>query len=211
MKRRAPTARRSWGGRRTMARAAGPSRLRLQSSARSLRGRPIATPPSAASSGRSSRRSPTSRSTASGSCVRRTRRRTEAHRRYHDAIAELEDARTEFAENRQSALWARLFPDAIANNAPNMMVLATGLRKPVERTLGLTTQVQADAVLRALREDADVLVQAMTADQARARPRQRGTGRRGLGRNEGARGAGAEGRQEARERYRREWGQEPGW
>ena len=38
----------------------------------------------------------------------------EAHRCYQDAIAELEQARTELAENRQAALWARLFPDSLA-------------------------------------------------------------------------------------------------
>ena len=96
------------------------------------------------------------------------------------------------------------------------MVLATGLRKPVERTLGVTTQVQADAVLRALREDAAVLVEAMTVDQARelglANTEKDGAVWAGTKEHEElVRKERRKERQEARERYRREWGREPGW
>ena len=72
--------------------------------------------------------------------------------------------------------------------------------------------VQSTAVLGALREDAKVLVEAMTVDQARelGLANTEKDGAVWVGTKEHEEQMRKE-RQEARERYRREWGQEPGW
>ncbi len=46
---------------------------------------------------------------------------------------------------------------SLANATPNYAVLALGLRRPVEQTMGVVTQLQAERVLMALRADADTL------------------------------------------------------
>ena len=91
---------------------------------------------------------------------------TEAHKRYLGAIQALEQARAELVDSRLGAIWAALFPGPLASSQPPVHALACGLRKPVERTMGLTAQVSAPGLIEALRSDADVLREAMTKEQA---------------------------------------------
>lgn len=134
----------------------------------------------------------------------------EAYKRYTSLVQELEEARTELVESRAAALWAALFPGSLANNMPNANDLATGLRKPIEAALGLKTRVSAAGVFQALRADADVLVEAMTRDQALelgvANPHEGGA--IWASTPEGQKQLEIE-RREALERYRQMWGHYP--
>jgi hypothetical protein len=111
-------------------------------------------------------------------------------------------------------LWASLFPGELANQAPgDTAAIAANLRKPVEAALQLKTRLSAAGVFRVLRDDAEILADAMTRDQAlelgaadphRDAPaiwRDTPEGQEALRKE----------RQEARERFKREWGRDPGW
>lgn len=136
----------------------------------------------------------------------------DAHARYTEALEAAEQARAELVDCRSAALWASLFPSELANQLPDTAAVAANLRKPVEAVLQLKTRLPADGVFRVLRSDAEILAAAMTRDQALE-----------LGAADPAEGAaictqteeGQEAlrkeRQKARERYVREWGQQPGW
>ena len=91
-----------------------------------------------------------------------------AHGRMADALDAYERAREELVEAREAQLWAALYPSELAQTTPNWTQLATGLRKPVEGTLGVKTVVTAANVVAALRADADVLREVTTQDQAAA-------------------------------------------
>ncbi len=98
--------------------------------------------------------------------------------RHNDRLTGLLDqlaaAGQELVEARQAAVWAACSPDITANATPNYALLALGLRQPVERTLGVVTQLHAERVVTPLRADADVLKTAATAKQ---RARMEGRGR----------------------------------
>ena len=131
-----------------------------------------------------------------------------ARDRYTRAIEEAEEARAELIDSRAGALWARLYPGELANQAPgDTTALALNLRRPIEAALQIRTRLAAAGVFRVLRTDADYLAEAMTRNQALA-----------LGVADPAQDAAIwvntpEGqdelrkeRQKAREAYRRAWG-----
>ncbi len=69
---------------------------------------------------------------------------------------------------REQALWAALYPSDLAQVFPAWAQLATGLRKPVEQTLGVKTLVPTTNVVAVLRADPEVLREVATQDQAAA-------------------------------------------
>jgi hypothetical protein len=143
--------------------------------------------------------------------VREADRETrEAQARYAEALEAAERARAELVDCRAAALWASLYPGALANQTPDVAAVATNLRKPVERALQVTTRLAADGVFRVLREDGDILAEMMTRDQAlalgAADPNQGAAIWSGT--PEGEEQARKE-RKEARERYRQMWGRYP--
>ena len=78
---------------------------------------------------------------------------TEIHARYLELLAQAEQTRQELADCRQAAIYAALYPDQAAGQEPNTALLTGGLRRPVERTLGVATQLAAERVFQALRLD----------------------------------------------------------
>lgn len=136
----------------------------------------------------------------------------EARDRYAKAVEAAEQARADLVDCRASALWASLFPAEISNQTPDVAALAANLRRPVEAELQVANRLPAVGVFRVLRSDADILAEAMTRDQAlalgAAHPNEGGAVWAGTPEHEAQM---KKERQEARERYRREWGQEPDW
>ncbi len=133
------------------------------------------TPRSLAPSTRCSpRRPPTSSVTAAAPSGTLTAGSTRHNDRLTGLLDQLAAARQEPVEARQAAVWAACHPDITANATPNYALLALGLRQPVERTLGVVTQLQAERVVKALRADADVVKTAATPEQ---RARMEGRGR----------------------------------
>ena len=127
-------------------------------------------------------------------------------------IDELAVTRASLVECRQATLWALCYPDAAASAQAPTGLVARGLAQPIVDTLGLqpAPQLIAGRLLDLLRKDAELLATAMAAEQ-----------RKLLG-GDDAKPAGAfwndsdEGRewerlqrQEARDRYQREWGRPP--
>ena len=144
--------------------------------------------------------------------VREADKATEgAQARYAQALDAAERARGELIDCRAAALWASLFPGELANQAPDVAAVAANLRKPVESVLQLKTRLAADGVFRVLRSDAGIRASAMTREQAlalgAADPHQDAAIWQGTPEHQEQM---RKERQEARERYRREWGQEPG-
>ncbi len=101
--------------------------------------------------------------------VQQADRSTEAaHRRVNELIDQLAAAREELADQRQSALWAALFPAAEAGQSAGVHLVAGGLRAPVEQALGLTAQVEMTRLIDLLRTDADVMKTVQTRSQRAA-------------------------------------------
>ncbi len=136
----------------------------------------------------------------------------EARERYEKAIEEAEHARAELVDSRAASVWAALFPSDLATQAPDTAAIATNLRKPVEAALQVTTRLAAAGVFRALRSDAETLAKALTRDQAHelgvANPY---TETAIWTQTEEGQEALRQERQEARERYEREWGKPAPW
>jgi len=136
----------------------------------------------------------------------------DARARYERALEDAEQARANLVAAREASLWASFFPGELMTQQPDMAAIATNLRKPVEAALQVTTRLAADGVFAVLRSDAGILATAMTREQALA-----------LGAADPHRDAAIwqgtpehqeqmrKERQEARERYRREWGRSPDW
>lgn len=137
---------------------------------------------------------------------------TEARTRYQEALEAAEKARSDLVECRTAALWAALYPGEHATQLPDVAAIVANLRKPVESVLQLKNRLPAEGVFPVLRSDAEILASVMTNDQARklgaADPRQDAAIWHGTPEHEEQM---KKERQEARDRYRREWGQEPGW
>lgn len=94
---------------------------------------------------------------------------TVEHRKSYDAaIAAAEKAREELAESRSAVFWAATYPSEAAIASVPTSMLAAGLRGPVEKTLGLASQVSAVNVFAALLEDAQVLASVGTEEQLAA-------------------------------------------
>ncbi len=134
-----------------------------------------------------------------------------ARERYTRALEDAEEARAELVDCRAAALWAAFYPSELANQAPgDTAAVALNLRRPIEAALQLTSRLAAAGVFRVLQSDAEVLAEAMTRDQALE-----------LGAADPHEGAAIwtntpdgqeelrKERQEALERYRREWGHYP--
>jgi hypothetical protein len=90
---------------------------------------------------------------------------TETHARYLELLTQAEQTRQELADCRQAAIFAALYPDSAAGQEPNTALLTGGLRRPVEQTLGVATQLAAERVFQALRLDGDWLKGAATVEQ----------------------------------------------
>ena len=140
-------------------------------------------------------------------------RETEEHyARLIALIGEMEETRAALAESRASELWVKFYPGELAASAPPAATLALGLRKPIETTLGVTTRIAAEGVFAALRADADVRKTAMTSEQRLAlgiaEPERYAATWVGTPEDEEQQKRDLH---EARERYAREWGQQPGW
>jgi hypothetical protein len=136
-----------------------------------------------------------------------------AHTRQRELIEELARTREGLCELRQSALWAGTFPDPAASQTPQHELLAGGLRKPVENTIGITSQVNVARLWDVLRADADLLKDAATPAQRAVMEGSDGAKPGGTtwfdtpeGENQRKRD-----RQAQREAYVREWGQLPSW
>ena len=103
-----------------------------------------------------------------------------------------------------------MFPGELANQAPDVAAVAANLQRPVESVLQLKTRLAAEGVFRVLRSDADILATAMTREQAlalgAADPQQDAAIWQGTPEHQEQM---RKERQEARERYRREWGRYP--
>jgi hypothetical protein len=137
----------------------------------------------------------------------------EARDRYVKAIEEAEQARGELVDSRAATLWAAFYPGELANQSPgDTSALALNLRRPVEGAFADHEPDHRHGVFRVLRTDANLLAEAMTQNQAlelgAADPQENAAVWTGT--PEGQEALRKE-RQEARERYRREWGTEPGW
>jgi hypothetical protein len=89
-----------------------------------------------------------------------------AHKRYVEAVAALEAARSELVENRQAAIWASLTPQPESAYTPATGALCAGLREPVMHTLGSEVQLAFQGIASTLRADADVLKSISTREQA---------------------------------------------
>lgn len=89
----------------------------------------------------------------------------EAHARLTMLLDATAKARHDLAELRHAAIWARTYPDAVAMSAAPTAVLLGGSRKTLERVLGISTPLDAGRVLHALKQDADMLKTAITAEQ----------------------------------------------
>jgi hypothetical protein len=132
----------------------------------------------------------------------------QARERCEQLIAQLREARQELIEIREASIWAQLFPREETSHGLPAAALMAGLRAPTSHLLGLTSQVAADAVFRALEADAQILTSLVAPGQVEA-----------LGRADGRRAVwekSAEGRaaekqekQAAIEAYTREWGIPP--
>jgi hypothetical protein len=136
-----------------------------------------------------------------------------AHDRYTRAIKEAEGARDELIDCRVAALWASLYPGELANEAPgDTAAVALNLRRPIEAALQVKTRLAAVGVFQVLRTDADSLAEAMTRNQALALGIADPQDDAAIWTNtpEGQERLRRE-RQEARERFQREWGRVPGW
>lgn len=137
---------------------------------------------------------------------------TEARTRYEEAIAAAEKARSDLVECRTAALWAALYAGEHATQSLDVAAIAANLQKPVESVLRIKNRLSAEGVFRVLRSDAEILATAMTNDQARelgvADPSQDAAIWHGTPEDAAAL---KKEREEARERFRREWGREPGW
>jgi hypothetical protein len=134
----------------------------------------------------------------------------DAHARLLAAIAEVQDARQSLVDARADQTWCAVYPDQAAGGHVGFQHIAGGLRKPMMETLGLNTQVAADAVFRLLAADAAWLPGAMTQAQKAilAGEDTDSDGAVWVGSPEDLKRQRAE-REAALERYRREWGREP--
>lgn len=83
-------------------------------------------------------------------------------------IAQLREARQELIEIREASIRAQLFPREETSHGLPAAALMAGLRAPTERLLGLTSQVAADAVFRALEADAQILTTLVAPGQVEA-------------------------------------------
>ena len=87
--------------------------------------------------------------------VREADRRTEEkHAERNHLLERVAETRQELADLRAATVWASLYPAREAGQTVRDQLLAGGLRQPVERTLAITSQVQFDAVIAALKADA---------------------------------------------------------
>jgi len=136
---------------------------------------------------------------------------TEAHTRLAALIDELAQTRTQLAEARQVATWAALYPDPAAGQTAQPELLAGGLRKPIQNTLGLTNQVPASAIIKALHADADWLKDAATAAQRAVLDPNHARDRAVWTDSDEGRQKAREDRQAAIDSYTREWGRPPSW
>ncbi|HXH89379.1 MAG TPA: hypothetical protein VNI55_12330 [Gaiellaceae bacterium] len=92
----------------------------------------------------------------------------EAHVRYSALIAELEAAREELRDSRQSVLWAALHPSETLN-ASFPTHIALGRAKPVEAALpGYRSQIALQSLIGLLKADADLLAEAISTEQLEA-------------------------------------------
>ena len=152
--------------------------------------------------------------------VQRHRRRLvrEADQATQDAVdhylrllEELERARDDLYEARASAVWAAMFPSELLNTLPPAAI-AGGLRKPVEETLGITTQLAPGSIWKLLRLDAAALAEGATHEQRAALegrdPRRDADAAVWSQTPEGQEAERRE-RRLARERYTRQWGHPP--
>jgi hypothetical protein len=110
-------------------------------------------------------------------------------------------------------LWSALYPDATAGvEAPQHHMLAGGLRRPLEQTLGITHQLQANRVIDALRADADWVKDAATPEQRALlegrNPKRPNSDATWAGTPEAIEQERAE-KQAALARYREMWGRDP--
>jgi hypothetical protein len=128
-------------------------------------------------------------------------------------IEELALTREGLAELRSDAVWAATLPDPVASQTAQPELLAGGLRKPVESTIGVSTQVSVARLWDALRADADLLKDAATPAQRallQGRDGRKPAATAWFGTEEGAAQRKIDPKA-ARERYEREWGQLPSW
>jgi hypothetical protein len=97
----------------------------------------------------------------------------DAKARYEQALSETEQARQELVELRESAIWARLFPDCRESDVQIPRIIAGGERKRLAPT-GLTMALEADKLFATLAADADWIPEAIPQHSQLAHDRLRG-------------------------------------
>jgi len=100
--------------------------------------------------------------------VKEATRETESARaRYLAKVDEAEQARGELIANRQTEIWAAIYPADELASQPASHALCGGLQRPVEAAIpGLKLQLPAFAVFTLLREDGRHLTSIATTEQA---------------------------------------------
>lgn len=137
-----------------------------------------------------------------------------ARAKYLAAVDGLERAREALVDERITELWALTYPSAAAAREPQFMhALARNLTERLRRA-GVSTSIDAVALSRLLREDADALATATDPEQRALidgrEPNARPTGAVWVDTPEGQQAA-REDKRQRREAYEREWGQLPAW
>ncbi len=132
------------------------------------------------------------------------------HARMLALIDELEQVRGDLLADRETALWARLYPNAeAAADVPRSLVL--GLAQPMKAAIGQSVQLSADRIFELLRVDAGLISEAISREQKIAVHGADKTDARSavwVQTDEGVARDRAE-KREALERYRTEWGSYP--
>jgi hypothetical protein len=141
----------------------------------------------------------------------------EAAGEYRAAVDRLVQAREELVAARRDELWTKLFPDPSLQTEPPATALVGGAIARLRTVVpGLAVTIGVPELRRLLEADADFIARMLTPQQQEAlRARDPDALRHDRDAIWTATEAGQEAlrkeRQEARERYRREWGQAPNW
>ena len=139
----------------------------------------------------------------------------EAEARYRATIEQLLGAREELVDARVDEIWSKLYPADVVASTPPPPPLVGGIPARLRAAVpGLQVPITPPDLRRLLEADAEFVVEMMTPQQREAL-----RAAEGLPAHDGVVWAGSpehteqlrREREEARQRYAREWGQLPNW